>query len=174
MVRMRLTVNDFVSLDSLESGFREKLLEYVFLSELLQESWLRRHHKAIDVLRPDVDRSGYDLALECEGVTRYVQLKSSRLDAKTSRQTLNKDLAEKMGGCVIWIQYEVIGGRFNLKYRFFGDAPTQKPNLGNRVGKHSKANAAGFKAERPDTRVLNKGDFTVMAGIGELVDRLFP
>lgn len=96
------------------------------------------------------------------------------MDAKTSRQTLNKDLAEKMGGCVIWVQYEVVKERFNLKYRFFGDIPTQKPDLGMKVGKHSKANSEGIKTGRPHTHVLNKGDFIEMAGIGELVDKLFP
>ncbi len=51
-------MNEDIILDSLESGFREKLLEYAFLSELLQESLLSRNHKAIDVLRPDVTDLG--------------------------------------------------------------------------------------------------------------------
>jgi hypothetical protein len=42
------------------SSYREQLVEYLFLSELLQDAWLRRNQR-IDVLRSDVDGAGYDL-----------------------------------------------------------------------------------------------------------------
>ena len=160
--------------DSFESGFRERTLEYIFLSEILQEVWLTQNRRTVDVLRPDVDRAGYDLVLECEGISRYIQLKSSRLDARTSRQTLNAKLADKPGGCVIWLSYEVIDGRAKLHYRFFGGTPEEKPNLGSIIGKHSKGNAEGVKAERPNTRVINKGGFTQLSSVGELIAKLFP
>ena len=47
--------------DYLESSFREKLLEHVFVSELLQEAWLGRG-QTMEVLRSEVDAAGYDLA----------------------------------------------------------------------------------------------------------------
>ena len=159
--------------DSLESSFRESLLEHVFLSELLQESWLRRE-RVVDILRPDVDRAGYDLVLECGGVSRYIQLKTSRLDAKTNRQTVNAKLADKLGGCVIWLFFDAKAGRVELEYRFFGGGPREKPNLGSKTGKHSKANAKGMKAERANTRQINRGDFVKLSGVGELIDKLFP
>lgn len=58
------------------STYREQLVEYVLLAELLQDGWLRRKQR-IDVLRADVDGAGYDLVLSCAGVIRHVQLKSS-------------------------------------------------------------------------------------------------
>ena len=161
------------NLASLESSYQEKLTEYVFLSELLQESWLVRGQQ-IAVMRPDVDNAGYDLVLECAGVIRHIQLKSSRWDAKTSRQGVNASLGNIPGGCVIWLFHENAGGRVKLKYQFFGGRPGEKPDLGDKVAVHTKANAQGVKTPRPNRRVLNKGQFTPIGGVGELIDTLFP
>ena len=63
--------------DNHESSSREKMLEHVFVSELLQEAWFR-YGRTLEVLRSEVDSAGYDLVLEFNGVIRHVQLKSSR------------------------------------------------------------------------------------------------
>ena len=44
-----------------ESSARENLIEHVFLGELLRGLW-RRNVRDLEVLRPEVDSSGYDLA----------------------------------------------------------------------------------------------------------------
>ncbi len=49
-----------------ESSAREKLVEHVFLGELLRGLW-RRNVRDLEILRPEVDSGGYDLALECRG-----------------------------------------------------------------------------------------------------------
>ena len=157
--------------ESLQSGFLEKLREYVFLSEILKEAWFKRQ-LTVDVLRAEVDNAGYDLALECGGTLRYIQLKSSRSDAKTSRQTVNAKLSDKPGGCIIWIFQD--SGDGHHSYRFFGGSPTEKPCLGNTVGKHAKANASGVKAERPNTRIISRSQFEPMDSVSDLFDRLFP
>ena len=157
----------------LESSYQEKLTEYVFLAELLQEAWLGRRRQ-IAVMRPDVDNAGYDLALECEGVIRHIQLKSSRWDAKTSRQGVNARLGDIPGGCVIWLFHRYDGRRVRLEYQFFGGDPGELPELGDKVAVHTKANAQGVKTIRPNRRVLNKGQFTPVGGVGELIDTLFP
>src|SRR5271169_991558 len=86
----------------LQSSLREKLLEHVFIGELLKCLW-RRGRRDIEVLRAEIDTSGYDLVLECNGVLRYVQLKSSHRDATTRDVNVNLSLAKKPGACVIWI-----------------------------------------------------------------------
>ena len=158
----------------LESSYQEKLTEYVFLSELLQEAWLGRRQQQIAVMRPDVDNAGYDLVLECAGEIRHIQLKSSRLDAKTSRQGVNASLGNIPGGCVIWLFHKNDDGRVKLEYQFFGGRPGEKPDLGDKVAVHTKANAQGVKTIRPNRRVLNKGQFKPVGGVGELIDTLFP
>jgi hypothetical protein len=61
-----------------QSSLREKLLEHVFIGELLRCLW-RSGRRDIEVLRAEIDASGYDLVLECNGVLRHVQFKSSSL-----------------------------------------------------------------------------------------------
>ena len=158
--------------DFLHSSFREKLLEHVFVAELLQEAWLG-NRQTVEVLRSEVDNSGYDLLLDRGGVIRYVQLKSSRSGAKTSRQTVNSKLADKPGGCVIWLVFQECDGRVKLEYLVFPERPDEKPDLGGKVGRHSKADAAGQKAERPNTRVISKSSFTKLQTTSEVVEWLF-
>ena len=157
--------------ESLQSSFLEKMREYVFLSEILKEAWFKRQ-LTVDILRAEVDSAGYDLVLECEGTSRYIQLKSSGSDAKTSRQTVNARLSDKPGGCIIWIFQDRLDGHHS--YRFFGGSPTEKPDLGTTVGKHSKGNSQGVKTERPNTRVIRKNDFGELLSVSELFDELFP
>ena len=161
--------------DYLESSFREKLLEHVFVAEILQEAWLGRG-QTVEVLRAEVDSSGYDLVLECNGVIRYVQLKGSRADAKTSRQTVNVKLADKPGGCIIWLLYqkEADAPRVKLDYLFYGAGPGDRlPALGEKAGRHTKANAKGYKAERPNSRVVTKSRFRPAGDVSQLMDWLF-
>ena len=60
-------------------------------------------------------------------------------------------------------------------YLWFGGMPgAPLPDISRfRVGKHSKGTAEGLKLERPNTRVINKGDFACLNTIEMLVVRLF-
>lgn len=162
-------------LDTDHSSFREKMLEHAFVSELLQEAWFR-YRKTMEVLRAEVDSSGYDLVLEFGGVLRHVQLKSSRADAKTAKQKLSTKLAEKPSGCVVWIVYreDPSRARVSLRYRFFGEAPgAPLPELGDSVAKHSKGNALGVKTERPGLRTVGINKFSEELDLQQLFRRLF-
>jgi hypothetical protein len=158
------------------SSFYEQLVEHVFVSEILQEAWFG-FGEVVEVLRSEVDASGYDLVLECRGVLRYVQLKTSRVDARTASQKISLALAEKPGGCVVWIQRKEDGDarRVRLQYLFFGGVPgAALPGLeGFSVAKHTKANSKGVKTLRPGLRVVPKARFEQVATTTELLDRLF-
>jgi len=91
---------------SAHSSAREKVLEHLFVGELLRCLW-QRGIRDMEVLRAEVDMGGYDLVLEANGVLRYVQLKSSYRASKTARVPVNINLARKPGGCVIWIRFDV-------------------------------------------------------------------
>ena len=52
----------------LKSSFFEQLVEHVFISELLQEVYYR-FGMTVEVLRSEIDASGYDVVFECNGVT---------------------------------------------------------------------------------------------------------
>jgi hypothetical protein len=161
---------------ALKSSFYEQLVEHVFISEVLQEAWCR-HRKTVEVLRSEVDASGYDVVLECNGILRHVQLKTSADGGRTASQKVNVALAEKPSGCVVWLlrAEDPEACRIRLGYRFFGGGPEEPlpPLDGFRVARHTKANSTGIKAERPAIRVVPKGKFDKMSDLGELLERLF-
>lgn len=156
---------------SLKSSLREQYLEYGFLDGLCRVMWQRG--ELMDVLRSHTDQSGYDVLLEARGTQRHVQLKSSFLTAKTSRQNINVRLAERPSGCVVWIRFDPNTLK-QCNFHWFGAAPGHPlPTLPEKTGRHTKGDAKGVKGERPNIRVLNKGAFTNIVGFEALADRLF-
>ena len=94
-----------MSVDSCQSVYREKLLEHLLIGELLKYSWFK-HGASLEVSQPAIDRSGHDIVLEANGVTRHVQLKTSSTIARTGRQNLHLGLAAKPSGCVVWMRFD--------------------------------------------------------------------
>lgn len=161
---------------ALRSSFFEQLVEHVFISEVLQEAWYR-HRMTVEVLRSEVDASGYDLVLECKGVLRHVQLKTTTESAKAGYQKVNIALAAKPSGCVIWLlrREDPLTGRMQLEYRYFG-GPVGRPlpEISSfRVARHTKGDATGVKRERPAIREIPRGHFERLNDVGELLARLF-
>ena len=112
---------------SIHSTFYEQLVEHVFISEVLQECWYR-HGVRVEVLKAEIDASGYDIVFECNGIMRHIQLKTSKVDGKTAKQNCNIALAEKPSGCMVWIVRDECPDtkRMKLSYRYFG-APLAIP-----------------------------------------------
>ena len=155
------------------SSAREKLIEHLFVGELLKTLWLRGDYEA-EVLSTEVDAGGYDVVVELGGVLRHIQLKSSFRGSRTSRQNVHMSLAEKPSGCVIWIQF----GARSLElgpFLWFGDKAGQPlPDIARfPVAKHTKANAQGVKTERPRLRVVPRHHFERLESIDDVVERLF-
>ena len=156
----------------LESGLREKVIEHLFVGDLLRCLW-RQGVRDIEVLRAEVDRSGYDLVLESNGVLRHVQLKASYQLAKTREVGININLAQKPSGCVIWIWFDPESMELG-PFLWFGGQPGETlPLLGDRVGRHTKGDRTGTKAERPSIRILRKGQFVSLATIENISQALF-
>ena len=151
-----MTSND----DFRDSSFREKMLEHIFIGDVLQEAWLVRGQTP-EVLKPEVDSAGYDLVLECGDQCRYIQLKGSRLGAKAAYKDVNSKLERKQGGCVVWIFYENNQGRAKLSYRFFGKSPAEYLDLGSKQGVGN-------------TLRINIGCFEKPVDVSTLFDKLFP
>jgi hypothetical protein len=61
------------SAHSSDSSLREQALGHVFLGQLLTLMW-RNGTRDIEVLKSEVDRGGYDIVLEANGIIRHVQL----------------------------------------------------------------------------------------------------
>ncbi len=158
------------------STYREHLAEHLFLADLLQAAWMR-HQSPVEVMRSEVDMHGYDLVLGRGSVVRHVQLKASTIGAKAASQKVNANLVSKPAGCVVWVQMEERDEerRIGLSYLFFGGGPNEQLPLrkDHQVAKHTKANAAGVKAERPNIRKIPERDFDKVKDADHLLELLF-
>ncbi|MBI2234762.1 MAG: hypothetical protein HYU57_07265 [Micavibrio aeruginosavorus] len=158
---------------SYHSSLREKILEHLFVSEVLKYLW-RMGRRDIEVSRSEVDSGGYDVVLDCMGVTRHIQLKASYDGAKTQTQKINVSLFKKPSGCVVWIKFDKDALALG-PYLFFGGSPGEKlPDLSEfKTAKHTKANAEGIKAERSNHKIVPVGKFRKVDSIDNLVSLLF-
>lgn len=165
--------NTELTLDTHQSVYREQLLEHLLIGELLKYSWLYAS-ATLEVSQPSIDRSGHDVVLEANGVTRHLQLKSSSHAAKTFVQKVHLGLASKPSGCVVWMRFD----RSTMKlgpFHFFGAEPGL-PLLsldGFGPAKHTKGNKDGIKKERPHLRIVRKSEFREISDIPALYVALF-
>jgi len=150
---------------------RENLIEHVFIAEVLQECWFVRE-QPIEILRSEVDAFGYDLVLECNGLIRHVQIKATGSGQSTRKQTINRYLEEKVGGCVVWIvfNHRADESRVRLNYLYFGGRrPRDRmPTLGETPALNPRS-----KTPRKNSRVLDVRQFDAVANTGDLLDRMF-
>ena len=158
---------------STKSSFREKLIEHLFIGKLLMLSWMNKEY-SLEISKPEIDNSGYDLIIESLGILRHIQIKTSYLGSSTSRQNVHIALSKKSSGCIIWIYFD----EENLQlgpFLFYGGKPGEPlPDIDKlRIARHTKGDADGYKAERPNIRVINKGAFSRFETIEDLYSALF-
>ena len=154
-----------------ESSARENLIEHVFLGELLRGLW-RRNVRDLEVLRPEVDSGGYDLALEFRGLTRHMQLKSSFIGARRSEVTANVKLLDRPSACILWIFFDPDTLLLGPFLWFGGVAGERIPPLGEKIARHTKPNAKLEKADRPAHRVVAKNRFARLDTIDDVIRKL--
>lgn len=155
------------------SSFREKLIEHLFIGEMLKLSW-QKDDCQLEVMKPEVDNAGCDIVLEENNIICHIQLKTSKLGARASSQKVNVRLANKPSGCIVWIEFDE--DTLELRSFYFFGSEAGKPLTGledAKVAKHTKANADGIKAERPNIRTINRGRFDRYDSIEALYDVLF-
>ena len=157
----------------LKSSFREKLIEHLFIGELLKHSWFE-DGCSLEFAKPEVDNQGYDLIAEQNGIIRHIQLKTSHLKARTAKQKVHIALSSKPSGCVIWVFFNEQSMEVG-PFLFFGSsAGLPLPSLdGFNVAKQTKANAEGIKTERPEIREIPKGQFRKYETVQEIYELLF-
>lgn len=172
VVPLRRTIVS-INLDIHQSVYRERLLEHLLIGDLLKHSWLHAG-ATLEVSQPSIDRSGHDVVLEANGVTRHVQLKSSSRSATTAVQKVHVGLASKPSGCVIWTRFDRDSMTLG-PFLFFGGEPgAALPSLADfRIAKHTKGDAEGVKKERPNLRVVSISKFQPVADIQALYAALF-
>lgn len=160
-------------LDTHQSVYRERLLEHLLIGDLLRYSWLHAG-ATLEVSQPSIDRSGHDVVLEANGVTRHIQLKSSSQHATTARQTIHVGLASKPSGCVVWTLFDHQTLALDA-FMFFGGMPgAPLPSIADyKVAKHTKSDVNGIKKDRPNLRVVPHSTFRRLPDIPSLYAALF-
>lgn len=156
----------------LASSALEKLLEHRFLAELATRLWCRGTRE-FDILHPEVDASGHDLVIECQGIIRHIQLKAMVREGKRRHVSVSIALARRPSACVIWMLYDPATLELG-PFLWLGESPGEPlPPPGDKVGRHTKGNAQGVKAERPGIRLVPRSKFEKIENIDDLADRLF-
>ncbi len=155
------------------SSLRESILEHAFLGALGRELWARGHY-SVEVLRPDVDRAGYDVVVTVDDHTRYIQLKSLSVGATTREWSVSKLLSRKPGGCVIILCVD----RQTLdieEFLFLGGTPGKRlPDIsGAKQAKRVTFDSTGARPVRKNHRKVPKTRFEPVPDMHALVDRLF-
>jgi hypothetical protein len=149
------------------------VLEHLFVGEVMRYCWLN-HLPRIEMLKSQVDNSGYDIVLEANSIMRHIQLKASHVGAATPGVGINIELGNKPSGCVVWIFFEPDTLQFS-HFLWFGGLPGERlANLDTfRAVTHNKRNAQGVKTERPNIRYLTKATFARLETIQDVVIELF-
>ncbi|GLC91272.1 hypothetical protein Tamer19_06800 [Cupriavidus sp. TA19] len=156
---------------SVHSVLRERIVEHLFVGQVLQRLW-QRGVTDVEVLRSEFDAGGYDLVMNYGNIVRHVQLKVSVVGAATSKITASLKLQERPSGCVLWI---VVRQCLSIEsYRWYGDLPGRPlPSIRDmKVAKHSRADSTGQKGERPNQRVLPISGFQRIHSLDELLKML--
>ncbi len=158
---------------SMYSSYREMLLEHLFAGAIMRHLWLAGFSR-LEMLKSQVDDSGYDLILEANSIVRHIQLKASYRGSATRRVNVNDALARKPSGCVIWMSFDPETLDFDHFLWFGGSPGTKLPDLdGFSNATHTKHNAKGDKTERPNIRIVPRSEFDRIDTIEELVTKLF-
>jgi hypothetical protein len=154
------------------SVLREKVVEHVFLAEL-SRTLLLELRMPLEVLRAEFDAFGYDLVIEANGVLRHIQLKATRAEGARANVDIQLALANKPGGCVVWLVVDPATFEPGPFLWFGGRAGSALPPLGDREVRHSRADATGAKKVRPGLRRVPKGAFERVDTIRELAIIMF-
>lgn len=110
------------------------------------------------------------LVLEANAIVRHVQLNASFRGSKVNHAKINTLLANKPSGCVVFIWFDPATLELG-PFAFFGRAPGQPlPDVaGMKICRHTKGNAQGVKAERPNMRKVPLSKFERLKTVEQAV-----
>lgn len=155
------------------SVYREMVLEHLFVGEIMRYHW-KHGLPHVEILKSQIDASGYDIVLESGCITRHIQLKASHVGSHTPHVPINIALAQRPSGCIVWMIFDPHDLDFK-RFLWFGGTPgSPLPPIDDfKVATHNKRNAQGIKTERQHIRLVPKRVFTELSSIAKVDFRLF-
>lgn len=154
----------------------ENILTHAFIAAVAQELWKRDPWIDLQVFKADVDDSGFDLVLGCNGSMRYIQIKQTHLRGHALRYSLRHGFSKIAGGCAIVLIYDAMTLKID-HCLFYGGAPGEvMPPIGHHTLSHSpgRRTAEGVRRIRENYRDVPRKSFQGPLSISQLVDCLFP
>jgi hypothetical protein len=156
-------------LDFTHSVLRGRIVEHIFVGEILRRLWLRRITN-VEVLRSEFDAHGYDIVMSRGDIVRHIQLKTQA----GGKISVSRSLSEKPSGCVIWITLN----RETLdmpSFRWFGGEPGNPlPDISSfRSPKRPTHNAQRERPERKNHVAVKPSDFSKPKSLDEIIVCLF-
>lgn len=100
-----------------DSRYREKIIEHIFISELMQA--MARRGKKIELLRTDTDMFGYDLMVKWKKRFKYIQLKGKTKKGGAVKFNIHQSLIKNDDGTIILILIDDNDVNLKLRYRIF-------------------------------------------------------
>ncbi len=158
--------------DNNQSVYREKIVEHSLATKLLLHDW-RSGAIQIDILKPEIDRFGYDLLVRRGPTSRFLQIKSSTVNSPVASHNVHLNLLTQPDGCIIWV---VVDAELNFDF-FRVIIPAVGASIGDeklKVATHTKRNAQGLKGERPNIRTVPRSRFTRVEKFEQVFALLFP
>jgi hypothetical protein len=151
------------------SALRERIVEHVFIGELLRILW-RRGITDVEILRPEFDASGYDVVISRGPVMRHVQLKTQA----AGKVSVGRALADKPSGCVVWIGLDKDTLELGPYLWFGGAAGLPLPDIsGYPNPRRPTHNAKGVRPVRKNHHVLPPSAFIKLKTVDDVAAQLF-
>jgi hypothetical protein len=157
--------------NSIHSTLRERIVEHVFVGEVLRMLW-RRGITNVEVMRPEFDAHGYDLVMVRKKIVRHIQFKTGKsknpVDVSVSRL-----LASAPSGCVIWIR---VTDALDLgPFFWFGGAPgVRLPPIDKfEVPRRATRNKQGEQPLRLNHRLIPNAKFKQLRTLDDVLVALF-
>lgn len=89
------------------SVLREKIVEHLFIGELLKHFWneLGENVADLELMKSEFDAHGYDVIISLGTAIRHIQIKAGKAarNKRPKSVRVSMRLANKPGGCLLWI-----------------------------------------------------------------------
>lgn len=158
------------------SSYVENVLTHSMISALAGDLWRRDPEIRMDILRTEVDESGFDLVLTMSGLARYIQIKQVNSEGRNKNFSVRADFALMPGSCVVVIVHR--DSDLHIEgYRFFGAAPNKAmPSVDafNSSILPGRRDKDGNRRVREHYRDIPGVRFTKLNSVSDLLDVLFP
>jgi hypothetical protein len=155
------------------SLFIEMTLQHLLLAKLSQVVWKKKKSKLLEIAAAEIDNKGFDVVLTVSKVTRHVQLKCLKLDARRRKIDVNVGLLDKPSGCVLLCEYNPSDLEFTGFY-FYGNSPGKRlPDIRKLPVALNSRRSLKERTLRKNVRNIPRNRFVSVNSLERVFEKLF-